>query len=244
MARTHSLVIGGTRGLGHAIVNHLRGEGHAISILSRNLSPKKAGNAVFNATANITSREQVRHSLKKIIGKFGPLNDVVLTQRYRGIGDPWEGEIDTTLTGTRNVIELAKEHFAPKGAKSIVVVSSIAGQLIVDSQPASYHMSKAALEQLVRYYAATLGSRGIRVNAIAPGSFVKEESRRYYLDNARRRSFYRKLTPLGRMVTTVDIACVVRFLVDPACRLTGQTLVMDGGASLLSPETIARRMSK
>jgi NAD(P)-dependent dehydrogenase (short-subunit alcohol dehydrogenase family) len=105
-------------------------------------------------------------------------------------------------------------------------------------------MAKAALIQMVRYYAVALGHRGIRVNAISPGTTVKDESKAFYAEHPELEQLYRDIIPLGRMGTADDVADVMVFLVSGASSfLTGQNIVLDGGVSLQAHESLVRRLS-
>ena len=105
-------------------------------------------------------------------------------------------------------------------------------------------MAKAAVMQMVRYYAVALGPKGIRVNAVSPGTTVKDESKQFYADHPELEQLYRDIVPLGRMGTAADVAGVVAFLLsDDASFLTGQNIALDGGATLQAQESLARRVS-
>src|SRR5262249_51795840 len=110
--------------------------------------------------------------------------------------------------------------------------------------PVSYHVAKAGLEQMVRYFAVALGPKGIRVNTVAPGTIVKDESKAFYRDHPQLEQLYREIVPLGRMGTAADVAELIAFLLgEGASFLTSQTIVLDGGVSLRWHEALARDVS-
>jgi NAD(P)-dependent dehydrogenase (short-subunit alcohol dehydrogenase family) len=124
---------------------------------------------------------------------------------------------------------------------SIVIVSSIASQFIVQEQGIGFHITKAASDQLVRYYAVKLGPQGIRVNGINPGRIIKDESKDYYQRNERLKKIYEAVSPLGRLGTAEEMANVIKFLCSPgASYVTGQCIVLDGGLSLHGHDSIVR----
>jgi NAD(P)-dependent dehydrogenase (short-subunit alcohol dehydrogenase family) len=96
---------------------------------------------------------------------------------------------------------------------------------------------------MMRFYAVNLGRKGIRVNAITPFTFLKEESRDFYLNNKPVMELYEKITPLGRMGTTEDSARAIAFLCSSQSGfINGQNIFVDGGLSLVWPETLARNL--
>jgi NAD(P)-dependent dehydrogenase (short-subunit alcohol dehydrogenase family) len=123
-------------------------------------------------------------------------------------------------------------------------VSSAASKVVAAEQGPGYHVAKAGLDQLARYYAVVLGQKGIRVNVVSPGTVLKPENRDFYLGNERLQTLFKKVVPLGRMGTAQEVAEVIDFLGGPkASFITGQTLLVDGGVNLLSTETLARTLS-
>jgi NAD(P)-dependent dehydrogenase (short-subunit alcohol dehydrogenase family) len=244
--RAHTLVVGGTKGIGRAVARRLAKDGHAVSVIGRS-QPADDGDelAVKSWAADVADLPHLRTTLSDIVRAQGPLSAAVLLQRYRGGGDAWAGEIGTSLTATRELIEWAGEHFEDLGSgKAIVVVSSIASGLVASEQPVSYHVAKAAMSQMVRYYAVSLGPSGIRINAICPGTIVKDESKGFYSEHPEVEALYREIVPLGRMGTSEDVADLSAFLLsNQASFLTGQNIVLDGGVSLQSHESLSRRVS-
>jgi len=242
----HTLVIGGSRGIGRTVARRLAADGDQVSILGRG---KPSGGddhpRVRSWTADVCDADGLAAVLDDVVRTAGSVSGLVLLQRYRGTGDEWAGEIATTLTATRQLLEWAGSHLEDRGGgKAVVVVSSIAGVFVASEQPVSYHMAKAAVTQMVRYYAVALGSKRVRVNAISPGTIVKDESKAFYASHPDLEQLYRDIIPLGRMGTADDLAGVTQFLLsDRASFLTGQNIVLDGGVSLRSHESLARSVS-
>lgn len=238
-------MVGGTRGIGHAVVKGLADAGRVVSVIARR--PPDAEREVTGAhywQADLLDVDRLPQVLAEIVDAIGPLGALVCTQRYRGDGDAWAGEMATTLDATRRLFEALDSRWVDTGDKCAVLVSSVAGRFVIDDQSLSYHVAKAGLDQMVRTLAARLGPRAIRVNGVSPGTVVKEESRAYYDDHAALRNLIERVTPLGRMGTAEDVARVVAFLCSPqASFVTGQNIVVDGGVSILSQESLARRLS-
>ena len=238
-------MIGGTRGLGRATVRALASEGSTVSVIGAHAAREsdKKIDGVHHWAVDISHTGQLLETLSEITQVNGPLTNLVFFQRYRGSGDAWEGELEISLTVTKTIIDHTAENFYPSADCSIVVISSIASNFVATEQPLSYHVGKAGLGQLARFYAYSLGPKGIRVNSVSPGSVIKDESKDFYSKNPQIENLYKSIIPLGRMGTSVEIANVVAFLCSPKSSfLTGQDIVVDGGISLQWHESMARNL--
>src|SRR5207249_6684493 len=176
MKKPHSLVIGGTRGAGRSLVKAFASEDHVVSVIGRR-SPPEADHQIPNVhywAMDLTDKERLDAVLAEIVNKNGELSNLVFLQRYRGKQEDWSGEIETTLTATKNIIEQLSAKFDDRADKSMVLVSSVFSHFVGDGQALSYHVAKAGLDQMVRYYAVALGPKGIRVNGVSPITFLKE----------------------------------------------------------------------
>ena len=132
-------------------------------------------------------------------------------------------------------------NFAEEQGASIAIVNPNASEIIVDEQPAGYHIARPRCSSSCATTPSTWGPRNIRVNGVCPITTIKLESRNYYLNNPELMSLYKKIIPLGRLGTAEEIANVVAFLCSSeASFLTGQNLTVDGGISLRGHEALAR----
>ena len=124
------------------------------------------------------------------------------------------------------------------------MVSSVFADFVGEGQAISYHMAKAGMNQMMRYYAVNLGRKGIRCNAVTAFTFLKDESKNFYLENTELQDLHRQIVPLERMATIGDIADVIMFLnSESASFVTGQNIYVDGGLSLNWPENLARTLT-
>lgn len=239
--RTHTLVVGGTRGIGRALVKVLIAERGNVSVFARHPPKKKVSRARY-WTVDVTDCQQISDSLSDVVRQRGKLDGLVFLQRYRGEGDSWQAEFETSLTGTKTIIEGLVPHFRKTGG-AIVVVSSVNSEWISRNLSVGYHVAKAGLNSMVRYYAVTLGSKNIRVNSVSPGTVLKEETQHFYLKDRAKYDLHASVVPLERMGHADEVAQVVVFLCSPKSSfVTGQDIVVDGGVSLQWHEVLAGRL--
>ena len=244
MINRHTLVVGGTRGIGHGIVNNLAEDGHILSVIGRRPPPVEGSTAssINYWALDILDDELLEACLAEMTSQNGQLSSLIFCQRFRGDEDDWEGELETSLTATKKLVERFVSQIDENNNNSIVIISSVASYFVAEEQPLSYHVGKAGLNQMVRYYAVTLGSKKIRINSVSPGLVLKEEAKQFYRENESLHQLYRSITPLARMATPEDIGYITAFLCSPkASFITGQDIVVDGGLSLQMQHSLARQ---
>jgi NAD(P)-dependent dehydrogenase (short-subunit alcohol dehydrogenase family) len=241
--KNHTLIVGGTRGIGRAIAFTMANAGHIVSVIARKAVMANRPKVVRLWSADLARPDSLPKTVAEILRVNGPLQSLIFLQRFRGEGEPWQSELDVSLTATHKLIELLQDKFAPGRANSIVILGSVAANLVTADQPAGYHAVKGALRQLARYYAWTLGPKGIRVNCVSPGIVLKTEAERFYRLNKDLVALYERISPLRRFGTAAEVASVVRFLCsDDASFITGQDIVVDGGISLAWQASLARQL--
>jgi NAD(P)-dependent dehydrogenase (short-subunit alcohol dehydrogenase family) len=239
----HTVIVGGSKGIGLSVARCMLNEGHRVSVIARGAFDglKDYAPKVRLWAADISGIAQTPKAVDEIVTWGGKINHVMFFQRFRGEGDSWLGQVETSLKGTRDFIELVRDRFDAGGDNSITLISSVAAAFIAEEQPLDYHLVKACMLQLVRYYAVVLGARGIRVNGILPCTIAKEEAKSFYQARKDLRDLYTRIVPLRRMGSPEDVANLVSFLCSPkAAFLTGQNILLDGGLSLRGHECLAR----
>ena len=138
----------------------------------------------------------------------------------------WDLVLRVNLTGAFNFIRAAGRQMTRQRSGAIVNISSVVG-LMGNAGQANYAASKAGLVGLTKTAAKEFASRGIRVNAVAPGLIETEMTGR--LPDSVKEQWH-KLVPLGRSGTIEDVAAAVLFLVGPdSSYITGEVLRVDGG---------------
>lgn len=236
------VVVGGSKGLGKAIAERFVGQGYAVTVISRN--PSAGDSRMLHVSADLETMTSSDAVVNETVRLGGKVRYLIFCQRYRGSGDPWQGEIQVSLTATRLLSNGFADHFCEDGDRAIGVVSSVYAEFVGGSQPESYHIAKAGLNQLVKYNAWVMGRKGIRINAIMPLTYLKAESRDYYLANEELMKLYQNFVPIGRIGNADDSANLLEFLCsEKASFINGQAIFVDGGVSVVWPEELARTMS-
>ena len=231
----HVIVVGGSKGIGKETVKHFLNQDYYVTAISRDQDQLEPAVNLNHILVDITQTA----ALKKKIEQCEKPHSLVFCQRYRGNENFWQGEIETSLTATKNIIE------STTPSASIVIVSSIVGSMIAEDSELSYQVCKAALIQLTKFYAIKYASKGIRVNCVSPGTVLKPESQDFYLNNKRIKKMYDMISPLGRMGQANEIAKIIYFLCsDNANMITGQNIVSDGGLSLQWQETLSKKLTQ
>jgi enoyl-[acyl-carrier protein] reductase III len=237
------LVTGGSRGIGKAIALRFAelGAGRvAIGYLRNDQAAEEAAGELRSAGAEpLLVRGNV--SSERVLGEVaeaGPWNVVVhgaATGVIRAALETEDKHWDWTLNANAKALLSLSRATAPTmpAGSSIVAISSL-GSIRVLENYVLVGTSKAALEALVRYLAVELAPREIRVNAVSAG-VVETRALDYFPNREQMLEMARTRTPAGRMVEPNDVADAVVFLCSPGAEMIrGQTLIVDGGYSLLA----------
>ena len=242
MKRKNVIVVGGSSGLGKVVAKAYASQGYHVSIISRNRQAFMDESELFFHFAEDLAKIDSCNAavlVRRIVELCGSPSYVIFCQRYRGGVSNSDSEFFISVTATEIIIEALVPYFSQDGDRAIVTVSSVYADFFGSSQPLAYHVVKAGLNALVRYYAATLASKGIRSNAIAPLTYLKEESKHFYLTNSDKIEKYRKLVPLQRMPMAEECADVIAYLGSPKSSfVNGQIIYVDGGVSVVWPEEL------
>jgi NAD(P)-dependent dehydrogenase (short-subunit alcohol dehydrogenase family) len=245
VSNSHAVVVGGSKGLGLLVTDGFLARGMNVTVLSRTPASQHVGNTrLRHVHIDLAETGSIQAALDILRATLtgSALSYLVLCQRYRGDDDPWTGEIQVGLTASRQLIEGLTGSFSEAGDRAIGIVSSVYARFVGSSQPVGYHVVKAGLNAMVRYYAFSLGQRGIRINAVMPLTYVKDTSRAYYQSQTRLMALYDQFVPLRRMGDAADSANALDFLCsEKASFISGQCIYVDGGVSAVWPEEIAKR---
>lgn len=238
-------VAGGTRGIGQAISIQLARAGGRVlagyvrneaSALELTQSAARSNLEIATVRADLTSPNGLK-ALDEALDRTEGMLDGLIFCAATGAHRPFEQlelrHYDWTFSlNVRAFVDLTKRclpRFSPKAG--IVVISSQGATRVVPAY-SFVGASKGALEALARHMAVELAPRGVRVNILCPGA-VRTSAWEAFPDAESRLSELTQKTPLGRLATPEDVANAAHFLLsDAASSITGQTLVVDGGAGL------------
>lgn len=243
-----ALVTGASRGIGRAIALRLARAGADV-IVTYFRNREAAGQTAEAISAagvraqvvrlHVGDPDQVAALLREVEQAFGRL-DILVSNAASGVARPvlqlgikeWEWTMNTNARAFFLLAQAAAPLMARRGGGRMVALSSL-GASRVEEYYAAVGVAKAALESLTRYLAVELAPYGIGVNAVAAGVVLTDALQHFpncvsLLEKAQTR------TPAGRLLTPEDVAAVVHFLCGPGAEMVrGQTIVVDGGISLL-----------
>lgn len=236
------LVTGAGRGIGASIAKRFASEGAEV-IVNYSGNDEAAQKTVDEITAtggqaqkykcSVNDSESVKVMIDEIIKEFGRIdilvNNAGITKdglMLRMTDEDFDRVIDVNLKGTFNCTKYASKYMLKQKSGKIINISSVVG-LSGNAGQVNYSASKAGIIGITKSAAKELSSRGITVNAVAPG-YVDTDMTKVLSDNIRNEIL--KNIPLQRMGNVEDISNCVAFLAsEDASYITGQVISVDGG---------------
>jgi NAD(P)-dependent dehydrogenase (short-subunit alcohol dehydrogenase family) len=252
----HALVTGSSRGIGRGIALKLAQHGVKTAIhyftqeeaANETLAKVRAcGGDGFVVQADVCRPEEIQRMFERVRREFDTL-DILVSNARPELAAFYRRPMDLTLEQWRMAVDSQAQaflleaqtvaQFMPDGGRIIAISYSPSG-LTGSWQPwVGMGAAKAALDSLVRYFAVALARRGITVNVVSPGATEDSVVGRLPTEvfQAIKNWHESGWTPMGRVGTPADVGNAVTLLcMEEASFITGQTLHVDGGASLMDP---------
>lgn len=238
-----AVVIGGTSGIGRAIAHGLAQAGADVVPTSRRADQVEVaaaeieafGRRTLRVTSDVADRASLQNVLEQTIDAFAQVDILVnsagRTKRAPTIDfsdEDWNAILDTNLTGTLRACQIFGRHMLARQYGRIINIASLS-TFVALYEVAAYSASKAAVASLTKSLAIEWASRGVCVNAIAPGVFRTALNQKLLDETERGREFLQR-TPMKRFGKVEELAGAAVFLAsDAASFVTGEILTVDGG---------------
>lgn len=235
------LIVGGSGGIGAALCARLRARGDTVVAMGRDperLEALARAHGVDPRVGDATLPGVLEAEVLSAVEEHGQLDgvavlvgSVLLKPAHRTSDAEWDDTLARNLTVAFRAVRAAAA--ALRGPASVVLMSSAAAQVGLANHEA-IAAAKAGVEGLTRAAAATYASRGLRVNAVAPGLVRTPLTAHLTAGAAEKASL--AMHPLGRLGEPDDVAAVIALLLDPAnAWISGQVWGVDGGLAHLKP---------
>jgi NAD(P)-dependent dehydrogenase (short-subunit alcohol dehydrogenase family) len=244
LAGRSCIVTGGAQGIGEACIRRFAREGALLVIADIDDGRGAALAAELGALyvhCDVGDKAQVDALVAQTMAAFGRIDVLVNNAgifRAADFLDVTEADFDAVLRinlkGSFLVGQAVAREMAKVGKGSIVNMSSVNGTLTIPTI-SSYNVSKGGINQLTRVMALALADKGIRVNAVAPGTIATELATKAVLTSEEAKARILSRTPMKRLGEPSEIADTVAYLAsDAASYITGEIVVVDGGRMTLN----------
>ena len=238
-----AVVIGGTSGIGRAIAHGLAEAGADVVPTSRRIEQVETaaleieafGRRSLRVVSDVSDRKSLENLLSETVSAFGKV-DILVNSAGRTKRAPtlefseedWNEILETNLTGTLRSCQIFGRNMLENGYGRIINIASLS-TFVSLFEVAAYSASKAAVASLTKSLAVEWSSKGVNVNAIAPGVF-KTDLNRELLESTERGKEFQLRTPMKRFGKVEELAGAAVFLAsDAASFVSGEILVVDGG---------------
>jgi NAD(P)-dependent dehydrogenase (short-subunit alcohol dehydrogenase family) len=244
-----AVVTGAANGIGAACARLFAASGAAVALWDVDAAAAQAlatelaaaGGRAQGFACNVARSAEVGAALAATVAAFGRVDILVNNAGiFRAaefldiVEADWDAVIEVNLKGAFLVGQAVAREIVKSGGGAIVNMSSVNGVTAIPSI-ASYNASKGGIDQLTRVMALALADRGVRVNAVAPGTIATELAQKAVLGSAEAAARIMSRTPMRRLGAPEEVAAVCAFLAsDAASYMTGEIVYVDGGRLALN----------
>ncbi len=242
-----AVVTGAANGIGAACARLFAASGAKVALWDVDVAAAAAlaaeigGASVRAIRCDVSQSSEVQTATAATLSAFGRIDILVNNAGIFRAADfldvseaDWDAVLGVNLKGAFLVGQEVARAMARTGGGAIVNMSSVNGVMAIPTI-ASYNASKGGINQLTRAMALALADRGIRVNAVAPGTIATELARQAVLGSAEATARIMGRTPLRRLGEPEEVAAVCAFLAsDAASYMTGEIVAVDGGRLALN----------
>lgn len=244
------LITGGSRGLGRAMAQSLAEAGAELVLVGREVDTlQKAkeelqplGHKVQCLQADLFQPEAVDQMCTRALAEHGPIHVLInnvggrrenIPLEEQSIAD-WQRLMDLNLTGCFVCTKRIGAAMLPRGWGRVINIASICGQVVTRNiHGRHYETSKAAMVAFTKSMAADWATRGVTVNAIAPGGFMTDANRRWFRERPPLKQEIEAQIPMGRLGEPHELGPLAVYLASNASSyMTGSLLIIDGGYTL------------
>jgi glucose 1-dehydrogenase len=242
-----AIITGAGKGIGFGIAEALSLQGAKVLLndeaeqlaIEGSKKIRDAGGICEACAGDVADPDFIKRMVEQAIEKFGKLTIAVANAGVTLFGDffaytpeQFQRVMNVNMAGTFFLAQHAANQMKKQEEKgTILLMSSVTGHQ-AHKDLAAYSMTKAAIEMLAKNLVIELSPFGITINAIAPGATLTERT----LNDHKYKNTWARITPVGRAAEISDIVNAALFFVSPSSRhITGQTLVIDGGWTSVSP---------
>ena len=246
-----AVITGGSRGLGRAMAQALAEAGADLVLIGRDLESLAVakqelsllGRGVFIVEGDVSTPAGATEACQRVLNLGQPIDILINNVGGRRLDvatedfplDDWQKLIDLNLTSALVCCQQLGRPMLERRRGSIINVTSIAGPIAMKGiRGRHYETAKAALTALTKSLAVDWADRGVRVNAIAPGVFETAPNKKWFAEKAAFKTGFLDHIPMARLGQPDELGPVAVFLAsDASSYLTGTTIVVDGGFTLI-----------
>jgi len=242
-----AIITGAGQGIGFGIAMALARQGAKVLLNDENeeLAEKASkeiqstGGVCYGYCGDVADPAVIKFLVNETVEKFGKITIAIANAGITLFGDffsytpdQFQRVMNVNMNGSFFLAQYAAAKMKEQNEKGTILLMSSATAHQAHKDLAAYSMTKAAIEMLAKNLVIELSPYGITINSIAPGATLTERT----LHDKEYKSTWERITPLGKVAEINDIVTAALFFVSPASRhITGQSLVIDGGWTSVSP---------